>query len=473
MPTISSLGIGSGYDFESMVTGLLDAEFGPETQRLELEQQVLERKISAVGNIKSAMEEFETEVDTMASTATFEKRLASSADTDKFTISASDSAPIGTFGIEVTQLAQAHKLTLDFTGGTEDTTVGTGTITIAIGSESFDIDISSTEQSVGGIKNAINNSSSNIGVSASVIDTDDGVTLVIASNNTGEDNAMTITVDDDDGNDTDTSGLSELVYDSSGGTTNMTETNAALNATMNIDGKAVSSASNVFSNAITGVTITAVAVESSPGTETTATIIQDSESIQASLEEFIIKYNALFNAISGVSTYDPVTEETGALFGDGTTRTFLSLLSKKTTSEVSGITSDIKTLTDIGITRDRNGKLQISSQATLTAALSDSIDDVKRLFTLSSDGVGTRLEDLLGDYINSDGIYRKKELSLSTELKDVLREFEDLEGRYTRQENTLRARFSRLDATLAELDSVSDMVASSVAGLKSSSSKDK
>ncbi len=465
MATISSLGIGSGIDFESMVTGLLDAEFQAPTVQLETEQEELNTELSAVGVMKSAMQDFKDVVETLSDTSTFEKRTGTSADTTKFTISATDGAPIGVFGIEVTQLAQAHKLTLDVASAETTTTIGSGRLTFSIGSSSFNIDIAAGTDTMQDIVNAVNNSEDNIGVSASIIDTDAGATLVFTSNNSGVDNAMQIAVTDDDGNHTDTSGLSQLVYE--GTTSNMTETDAALNATMNIDGKAVSSASNTFTTALTGVTITAIAIETSSGTETNATISQDTTAIATHIDDFIDKYNAIVTVMDTYANYDSDSESSGPLHGDSTTRTFYSLFTKQATEKVSGLTGNYQYLASLGISRDRNGMLEINQAATLSTAMTSNMASVKQLFTDTSDGIATRMEELMDSYLDSDGVYTQKELAISEEIRQNLIDFEELEADYVAQEETLRARFSYLDASLAQLDSISQMVESSVDSLKS------
>ena len=90
-----------------------------------------------------------------------------------FTASTSGAVAAGSFDIEVRQLAQAHKLLS--TGYTNaDTTIGEGTLTINLGSDSFNVVIDSSNNTVAGIRNAINQAADNTGVSATVINVDDG-----------------------------------------------------------------------------------------------------------------------------------------------------------------------------------------------------------------------------------------------------------------------------------------------------------
>ena len=120
-----------------------------------------------------------------------------------------------------------------------DEAIGAGVITIGSGENSFSTVLSATN-TLEDLRDQINNgpftgSDSNDSVVATIVTSDDGQHLVLTSKETGEDNAITITVQDEDGNNTDTGGLSRLAYDVSDAdplnhTTNLTEVNAAQNA---------------------------------------------------------------------------------------------------------------------------------------------------------------------------------------------------------------------------------------------------
>merc|ERR1711916_36966 len=132
-----------------------------------------------------------------------------------------------------------------------------------LGSSSFDVEIDSDNNSLAEIRNAINNSEANIGVTASIINDDTGARLVLTSDQTGVDNLVSVTAADDDGNDRDLAGLSQLVYDPNdvnalgdGGVVHDgLELAEASNATVYIDGLTVTSASNTIDNVIEGVSI--------------------------------------------------------------------------------------------------------------------------------------------------------------------------------------------------------------------------
>jgi flagellar hook-associated protein 2 len=133
--------------------------------------------------------------------------------------------------------------------------VGEGTLSISIGAESFDLTIDSSNNTLAGIRDAINDAADNTGVSATIVTGDDGARLVLSSKETGTDNALRISVTDSDGGNTDEAGLSALAYNPEGGVEFRAAISSAQNALVRIDGFNVSSSTNTITGAIDGVTL--------------------------------------------------------------------------------------------------------------------------------------------------------------------------------------------------------------------------
>ena len=135
---------------------------------------------------------------------------------------------------------------------------------ISVGSSSFDVAIDSSNNTLNGIRDAINASSSNTGVSATVVQDSSGARLALTSKNTGAANAISVAVSETgttgftsatgDPANSDNTGLSSLAY-VSGAATNLTQAQAAADASLTINGIAITSASNAVSTAVTGLTI--------------------------------------------------------------------------------------------------------------------------------------------------------------------------------------------------------------------------
>ena len=181
--SITSLGVGSGIDLEALVNNLLAAEARP-IQLLQVRQGNLDVKISAFGQLQGSLSSFQTAVSALSLSDAFREVTASSSDDSVFTASASQSAVTGSNVVEVTQLAQNSKFaTQSFTDGEE--VVGTGQLAFTVGSENFSIDITTENNTLEQIREAINADSNNTSVQASIITVDEGSKLILTSNETG------------------------------------------------------------------------------------------------------------------------------------------------------------------------------------------------------------------------------------------------------------------------------------------------
>lgn len=456
---ISVPGVGSGLDIDSIVTGLVAAEGDAKTLLLANKRSDVEFEISAFGGLKNILSSnLAPSLTFLKSSSNFESNTLTSADTSVFTATSDNgSIPPGVFGIEVRNIAEAHKLiTTGFTD--EDTVIGTGTLTISTGTDSFDVTIDSSNETLAGIRNVINNATDNTGVSATIINVDDGMggteaKLILSSDSTGTDNAITITVDDDDAGDTDGSGLSRFYYDTSDGTTpeQLTEINAAIDAEVYIDGQRVLSSSNTVTDAIQGVTINVLKADS--GTVHDLTVARDTATISNNILSFVSNYNTLVGYINDVTFFDPSQADAGVLLGDSTLRTLSNQIRLQINDSVEGLNSSITTLVDLGITTNDDGTLSVDNNK-LNTLLSTNMNDVADLFS-SEAGIATRLDSVINEYIKINGLLDNKTDGLNDTVENINNDLTDLEASLEALEERLLAQFTALDILVAQLNTTS------------------
>ena len=384
---ISSAGIGSGLDVNGIISQLMALERQP-LAVLSAKEAKYQAQLSAYGSLKGALSSFQSAVAALATPAKFSAATASLVDTTVATATASSAAVAGSYAVEVKTLAQAHKLKSASFAATS-TTVGSGTLTIQFGKYELDgsftlnpdkaagtVTINSSQSSLAGVRDAIN--AANVGVLASIINDGSGNRLVVASKDTGVANALKITVADDDLANTDNAGLSQLAYDAStGGTTNLTQTVAAQNAAVVIDGITITKASNTLSDAIEGVTLNLLKANT-PGT-TTLTVARDTAGIQAAVQSFVKAYNDLSKTITDLTKYDAANKKASTLTGEATVRSVQTRLRTLFNTTLATAGGGLSSLPEIGITFQKDGTLKLDSTR-LSAVLSDSTKDVSTLF---------------------------------------------------------------------------------------------
>ena len=397
---IQATGLGSGLDIEGLVTQLVAAERSPIESRIFKRERSLTSDISALGSLKSALADLKSASDKVKSPGTFEKRVTTSSDSAKVSATASSSAAIGSYDIEVTSLAASQSLAVrqQFSSLTE--TIGTGTLTFTFGTTGYSADdsdntndtyssfvakagtssqsvtIDASNNTLAGVRDAINNA--DIGVSAAIVSEGSTYRLLISSQSSGAENSLQIAVNDaGDSNDTDTNGLSRLAFNSSAGTTNVHQTVAAADSAFKVNGLALSASSNVVSSAIDGLSLTLSAVTTSA---ISLTVKDNSAEIKTAISSFAEGYNAFVSKVSQLTAFDATTGVKGPLLGDFTTRTVTNQLRTTLSSAAEGYVGTFRRLAEIGITLSSTGNLEVDD-TTLSSALENNFDDVNAVLT--------------------------------------------------------------------------------------------
>ena len=389
----STLGVGSTLDVNSLVTQLMTAEQQPLTNLAKKEARY-QAQLSAYGSLKGALSTFQNSVATLASATNFSTIVARPTDTTITSASAFSTAMAGNYSINVTQLAQSQKLQSNNGFATSNATLGTGTLTISFGTyttntatppvTSFELNkdratktitIGTGQGSLSGVRDAIN--AANVGISANIVNDGNalGNHLVITSTNTGIANALRIAVaDTSDSSDTDSLGLSQLAYDST--TQNMAVPLGmeAKDALLSIDGIAIKKSSNTITDAITGVTLNLLKV----GT-TSMTVARDTSAIGTSLQSFVNSYNNIKKTITDLSQYNLASKTASTLTGDSAINSLTSQLRGVFNAALTTAGGGLTTLSDIGITFQKDGTLALNTNK-MNTILNDSTKDVSTLF---------------------------------------------------------------------------------------------
>ncbi|MGH8196068.1 MAG: flagellar filament capping protein FliD [Woeseiaceae bacterium] len=455
MPSVISSGIGSGLDIAGIVQQLVAAEGQPVEARIARQEARTQAQLSAFGSLQSALAEFRDKLEIMQDLQSFLTRKAVSADEEIFTVSADSSAVPARYSVEVAQLAQAQKLTSG-AFATADTVVGTGTLTIAVGAGSFEVEITAENNSLAGIRDAINNAGDNAGVAATIVNAEAGSYLILTAEDTGSDQAMTVTQAGGDG------GLSTLTYDPSNGLNALTEAAAARDAQIFIDGFEVLSSSNTISGAIDGITLDLL--QASAGAAIDLHVDNDEDAVRQTITEFVDAWNHLTETIDSLTAYDPTSELAGPLLGDATVRGVQSKIRRELSAAVESVDLPFSMLSDIGIETEVDGKLSVDD-AKLSAALSTDFQRLGQLFANPTDGFATRMFDVANGFLDTDGALETRTSGLNARIDSYGEQREKLNDRLVALEARLFRQFNALDALLGQLSATSNYLTQQLANL--------
>lgn len=370
---LTANGLGSGLDINGLVTQLVASERAVSDLQLNRETDRITSKFSALGTLKSAIGGFESSLSGLISASNYESKTVNSSDTAAVSATVDATAIPNTYSLEVSQLAESHALSSVAFADSDTTTIGTGTITIRKGTTDYvsgtdtynsftvnseesevTITIDSSNNTLDGLAAAINASSA--GVNAAVVNDGSGYRLLLNSEQTGENQSLELVVDDDDSNDTDTSGLSQFTFNAAA--TNLEQNNAAEDAQFTINGLSVSNSSNEVSTAIAGLNLSLNQVTTDP---VQLTVTENFTGVINGVNSFIAGYNQFIVTANALSNYNVDTGVSGALLGDFTLRSVSQQVDSILRSAVADISTSATTLIDLGITTSSSGELVLDS----------------------------------------------------------------------------------------------------------------
>lgn len=441
--------IGSGLDINTIVSQLVAAERAPAAGRIDRTERQTKAQISAIGSLRSALDGLRSAVAKLGANDAVQARKTSVQAEAGFSASASAGAATGNYQVEVFALASAHKLSAA-AHPAPDSVVGTGTLTLASGDTTLSVEIDASNNTLAGIRDAINKASAGKGITATIVNADDGAHLVLGATATGAANALVVTAAGGDG------GLAGFSHDPPAATT-MTTLSAAADAQVKVDGLLRSSAGNTITDMLDGVSLTLT--KAAPGTIKELAVANDPSVLRGAAKGFVTAYNAALGAISSTTRYDPTTKVAAALNGDALVRG----TSRDLRSQLSASVSDLKTL---GISVDVEGKLTMDD-ARFDAAIAADPAPAARLFS-GQGSLAAGLETSLGRLLDNDGLFKSRSDDLTRRSKSIDDQRIGLDRRMGQVEARFRAQFVALDGLMATLQSTSSFLSQQLATLPNS-----
>lgn len=447
MATITFGGLATGLNTQAIIDGLVGIERRPITL-LKNQQSALQNKITLYQSLSSKLGALKTAVTKLSSANDFFVKQAKSSNENVLVATASANAGVGAHNISVNDLARATTLGSAAFDDTSVTTVGTGTLAVTVGTTPVNIPVDSSNNTLEGLRNAINDSGA--AVTASIITVTAGATpryrLVVSGKNTGLIHAVTI----------DVSGLTQGAGEQAPG---FTTTQAAKDAALLVDGITVARATNVVSDVITGVTLD---LKNLSNGEIQVTVNNDNEAIKKQFDEFVAAYNDVLAFINDKTKYDSATKTGGPLLGDASLRSLKRSLQTMITAPVAGAPA---ILADIGVASQRDGTLSVNS-AKFAEALETQLAGVGNLFLDADNGLAAKITTF-ADAANriGDGILSLRIGGAQDQIKRIGDQIARKEDALIRLQDDLTRRFTVLETLVSKLNTQSAFLTQQLAGL--------
>lgn len=442
-----SLG-GVNLDVSGIVSQLMDLESAP-LAKLQKKNSGYNSQLSELGRLNSVLSTFQSSMQGLSSLDKFEIYKFTTSELDagtdqSFSATIDANATAGIYSIDVQNLAVANKIGSASAFASQDTAItsaATGTLDITDDGGVTNLNIDINGKTLIEIRDEINTSATtnSVGVSASIITQSAGnYQLVLSATETG---------------------LANDVQVSSGGDTlthlnNLAETQAALDASVLVDGYTLTSASNEITDAISGVTLNLLA--ETGATAASLSVTRDTAAVATSVSDFVSSYNAL-NA--SIKVY-----KDGALKGDSSLNTIQNLM-RNSLNTSADLTSSYNYLSEVGVTTNaKTGELELDSTV-LNKAIATDYQAISELFATTDKGVAFRMESLVDGFLKYDGLIKTREEGINARIKTNTSSETRLEYRLQLLEAKYLKQYSALDSLIGQMNSTSNSLAGQLASL--------
>ncbi|WP_024695953.1 flagellar filament capping protein FliD [Pseudomonas syringae] len=475
-PITTSTGIGSGLKIGEIVSGLVAAEKAPKQNQIDKQSASTTASLSGVSQLTSALAAFQKTMDTLNSTTTlaFNGFAASSANEAVVKATAGNTAVGGTYSLNVTKLATPSKVATAVLTPAQTSAIPSGTLTITQNGTSSTgmsvvIDANSTLEQA---RDKINTTLQGKGITANIINDNNGARLVFSSTTTGLGTDISVSG---------SSGLEMFNIDGSklmSATSTSTDANGkpiggagaitalAGDAEFSVDGLSMTSPSNKVSTAISGLTFELIAPSANSTSNTNITVATNTDGLKASLQSFVDSYNTLAKLVTtltkgSVSTVDGKDVFTPAsLTGDTTPRGLLATIRDEIARP--GKMTGLGSLAQLGIqTQQSDGTLSLNT-ATFTAALSDKKlgSEIQTLFT-GEGGLLQRITKAVKPYSeDGKGVLAMKKDTLTTAQKRLSNDQDALDRRIETLTATLTKKYNAMDLIVGQLKATGSNITS-------------
>lgn len=469
--SITSIGIGSGLDAAGIINKLMQVE-AQGLSRLKTQSDGISTTLSTVGKLQANVSALRDKANALVSPTLWTGTTATSSDTAAVKVSTGINAPAGSYAVQVNRLASGQTVASGaFAART--TALGAGTLSIELGRYADDgsftaksggtpltITLSAADSSLETVRDRINNAGA--GLVAGIVQDANGARLTVRSRETGAESAFRITATEttDDGDVA--TGLSALAYDAGVADSPTRRTVTAANAEAEINGIAVSAATNTLDNVIEGVTLNLSKTTTTP---VQVEVAADTAAIKTAITDFVTAFNAVGSFIRTNTAYNEEAKKGGPLQGDQGVLALQSQL-RGVLNEASSASGVFGRLSDIGLVLKTDGTLE--TKATKLDSALGNLPELRKL--LATDGSSSadsgfvrRFKRLSDAALGVQGLFDARTSSLRQRVTSLDKAQSAEEQRLQAVETRLKRQYTALDTTMASLSGLGAYVTQQIA----------
>ncbi len=445
----------SSIDPTSMAKQMATYDVKPFQDRYKTQADSYKTQLSELGKVESKIRDFRKAVNDINSpTSSIIKNGVSLSKEGFITADAKPKALSGNYQVFVESVASGHQLSVNLPTDIDPQTQIpiVGHLNLTVGEKSMSLDLASLDKdktgtaSLAQLISSINNASDNPGVNASLLRSNGQTYFMLTSASTGAKSQISVS----------TSGVLAPWFNQAFAQTQAitTPSDAVIWLGQQNRGLKLTSETNSFANAIDGVDLTVDQAQQAGDMPLTLNIAPDEEATTTQLKSLVEGYNGLMSTIGDATKIgDGKEEKRGALANDPTLRSFESQLGRVVRNKYDG-----KLLSEVGITIDRTGNMQLDSNKFLEAQRSNSAA-IEKLFN----GHGALLdsvEQTLSPYLQfSNGLFKSRKDALQQNISRIEQKQTGLERKYDMVYDRYLKQFSQMDSLSKQMEKTKSMFA--------------
>lgn len=426
----------SSIDPQTMAKQLAGFDVQTLQSQLKTQKARLTAQQNALKSLKSNLTDFRTSLTNLnKSSSGMLKTSASMSAENMAKATTTSDARKGTYNLFIEQLASSHQVAYD---GLKDDDVknATGSMNIEINGKSIAIDMDGVD-SLAGLAKAINGMDGNPGVTASLVRTGGEVRLMLSSDKSGAENAITLTGQPAAMNSVSSISAAQdsIVY---------------LGDPQN-GGMQITNSTNTLTNLIDGVTLELNQTHKTGDAPLRINVGVDNTETQAQINTFVESYNKLVTALGALTASGSSSTDRGAFAGDASITSLRRELNDMLRTSIDGLD-----ITQFGLSADKDGKLTLDSDK-LKEKLTDDPGKLNAFFN-GNGGLLKKMDKSLdrllsitsGDIKSREETNRRRETELSDRSDKISTRYDTAYNRYLQQ-------FTRMQSVLQQMNNTASM----------------
>ena len=470
---ITALGAGSGIDTKALATNLMEVERQPREAAIQDKINSQDRRIAGYAAVSLALSNLKDAFAKLNDAREFTAGSVSLDRTQDLTPQVTGSVQPGSYSVVVNQLAAAQKsVSAAYASGAASINGGGAmSLTLTVGGVAqVPIAIAAADATPGGIVAAINEADQ--GVTAALVDTGDTAnpTRIILTGVSGAANSFSVSTVDSG------TGLAVADLDFSSTLT------AAANASLTVDGLAVTRDTNAVADAIPGVVLNLSQVTTA-GQSARLVVTRDTTQVKENITNLVDVYNQTIkdlDILTGPASDDPEDIYSGSLARDSFIDTLRNNLRGMLMDNSSTPSGSLTAFRDAGLDIDRYGVLSVN-EVTLDSVLSDKFDDLATLFSAGTDDqstFGAASRGLAGDAVfeldellKSRGLIAEQSSNAADMVKDYEADLQQLQVRMEALYERYLRQFAAMESIMGQSNALRDNLKSTFDGMMATYTK--